>query len=114
MIYATEAERDAAWHEVLAACPGMELTSSLPCNMEINAPGVTTGSGLMALARPLGLARAQVMAVGDSGNDCAMIEAAGLGVAMGNATDDIKKIADVTTDDNNHDGVAAAIENYVL
>ena len=72
MIYATEAERDAAWHEVLAACPGMELTSSLPCNMEINAPGVTKGSGLMALARTLGLTRAQVMAVGDSGNDCAM------------------------------------------
>ena len=114
MLYATEAERDAAWHEVLAACPGMELTSSLPCNMEINAPGVTKGSGLMALARTLGLTRAQVMAVGDSGNDCAMIEAAGLGVAMGNSTDDIKKIADVTTDDNNHDGVAAAIENYVL
>ena len=56
MIYATEAERDAAWHEVLAACPGMELTSSLPCNMEINAPGVTKGSGLMALARTLGAA----------------------------------------------------------
>lgn len=54
------------------------------------------------------------MAVGDSGNDHAMIEAAGLGVAMGNATDDIRKIADVTTDDNNHDGVAAAIEKYVL
>ena len=53
MLYATEAERDAAWHEVLAACPGMELTSSLPCNMEINAPGVTKGSGLMALARTL-------------------------------------------------------------
>lgn len=49
-----------------------------------------------------------------SGNDRAMIEAAGLGVAMGNATDDIRKIADVTTDDNNHDGVAAAIEKYVL
>ena len=44
----------------------------------------------------------------------AMIEAAGLGVAMGNATDDIRKIADATTDDNNHDGVAAAIEKYVL
>lgn len=43
-----------------------------------------------------------------------MIEAAGLGVAMGNATDDIRKIADVTTDDNNHDGVAVAIEKYVL
>ena len=114
MIYHDEAGRDAAWHAIEAACPGMELTSSLPRNMEVNAPGVTKGSGLLALAAHLGLTRAQTMAVGDSGNDRAMIEAAGLGVAMGNATDDIRKIADVTTDDNNHDGVAAAIEKYVL
>ena len=114
LIYHDEAERDAAWRAIEAACPGVELTSSLPRNMEVNAPGVTKGSGLLALAAHLGLTRAQTMAVGDSGNDRAMIEAAGLGVAMGNATDDIRKIADVTTDDNNHDGVAAAIEKYVL
>lgn len=114
MLYHNEAERDAAWRAVQQACPGMELTSSLPGNMEINAPGVTKGSGLLALAAHLGLRREQTMAVGDSGNDRAMIEAAGLGVAMGNATDDIKKIADATTDDNNHDGVAKAIEKYVL
>ena len=114
MLYHDEAERDAAWRSIEAACPGVELTSSLPRNMEVNAPGVTKGSGLLALAAHLGLTRAQTMAVGDSGNDHAMIEAAGLGVAMGNATDDIRKIADVTTDDNNHDGVAAAIEKYVL
>ena len=114
MIYHDEAERDAAWRAIEAACPAVELTSSLPRNMEVNAPGVTKGSGLLALAAHLGLTRAQTMAVGDSGNDRAMIEAAGLGVAMGNATDDIRKIADVTTDDNNHDGVAAAIEKYVL
>ena len=106
--------RDAAWRAIEAACPAVELTSNLPRNMEVNAPGVTKGSGLLALAAHLGLTRAQTMAVGDSGNDRAMIEAAGLGVAMGNATDDIRKIADVTTDDNNHDGVAAAIEKYVL
>ena len=114
MIYHDEGERDAAWRAIEAACPGVELTSSLPRNMEVNAPGVTKGSGLLALAAHLGLTRAQTMAVGDSGNDRAMIEAAGLGVAMGNATDDIRKIADVTTDDNNHDGVAVAIEKYVL
>ena len=108
MLYHNEAERDAAWRAIEAACPGMELTSSLPGNMEINAPGVTKGSGLLALRRE------QTMAVGDSGNDRAMIEAAGLGVAMGNATDDIKEIADATTDDNNHDGVAKAIEKYAL
>lgn len=114
MIYRTEEERDAMRRKVLDTCPGMVITSSLPRNMEINAPGVTKGSGLLALAKHLGLRREQVMAVGDSGNDYAMIEAAGLGVAMGNATEDIKKIADVTTEDNNHDGVAVAIEKYVL
>ena len=114
MIYHDAAERDAAWHTVETVCPGVELTSSLPRNMEINAPGVTKGSGLLALAAHLGLTREQTMAVGDSGNDSAMLAAAGLGVAMGNATDDVKKIADVTTEDNNHDGVAAAIEKYVL
>ena len=82
MIYHDEAERDAAWRAIEAACPGVELTSSLPRNMEVNAPGVTKGSGLLALAAHLGLTRAQTMAVGDSGNDRAMIEAAGLGVAM--------------------------------
>lgn len=79
MLYHDEAERDAAWRAIEAACPGVELTSSLPRNMEVNAPGVTKGSGLLALAAHLGLTRAQTMAVGDSGNDRAMIEAAGLG-----------------------------------
>ena len=54
------------------------------------------------------------MAIGDSGNDLTMIEAAGLGVAMGNATEDVRAAADVITADNNHDGVAQAIEDYVL
>ena len=45
MIYHDEAERDAAWRAIEAACPGVELTSSLPRNMEVNAPGVTKGSG---------------------------------------------------------------------
>lgn len=68
----------------------------------------------MALAERLGLALDEVMAVGDSGNDLTMLEAAGLGVAMGNATEEIKQAADVITADNNHDGVAEAIEKYVL
>ena len=54
------------------------------------------------------------MAVGDSGNDLSMIQAAGLGVAMGNAMPEVLAAADVTTADNNHDGVALAIEKYAL
>ncbi len=114
IMYRTEAERNAAWQAVAKACPEIEITSSLERNMELNAPGISKGRGLMALAERLGLALDEVMAVGDSGNDLTMLEAAGLGVAMGNATEEIKQAADVITADNNHDGVAEAIEKYVL
>lgn len=114
ILYPTEDIRDMAWKAVAAGCPELEITSSVERNMELNAPGVSKGPGLMALAEQLGLARGEVMAVGDSGNDRTMVELAGLGVAMGNATDEIKKAADVITADNNHDGVAEAIEKYVL
>lgn len=114
ILYPTESQRDAAWQAVARACPRVEITSSIERNMELNAPGVSKGRGLMALAERLGLARDQVMAVGDSGNDLTMLEAAGLGVAMGNATAEVRHAADVVTADNNHDGVAEAIEKYVL
>lgn len=114
ILYPTEEVRDAAWQAVAAACPELEIASSIERNMELNAPGVSKGPGLMALARRLGLTRDQVMAVGDSGNDRTMVELAGLGVAMGNATPEIQQVADVITADNNHDGVAEAIEKYVL
>ena len=107
------AARDAAWQAV-ASRFNVEITSSIPNNMEINAPGVTKGSGLKTLADTLGLAMNQVMACGDSGNDLAMIQAAGYGIAMGNATPDVLAAARYVTDDNNHDGVAKAIETYVL
>lgn len=54
----------------------------------------------------LGIKREEVIAMGDSYNDQAMIEFAGLGVAMGNAPDDIKEIANYVTDTNMNDGVA--------
>ena len=111
--YRDNAARDAAWQAVASRFT-VEITSSIPNNMEINAPGVTKGSGLKTLADTLGLAMNQVMACGDSGNDLAMIQAAGYGIAMGNATPDVLAAARYVTDDNNHDGVAKAIETYVL
>ena len=114
ILYPTLAVRDAAWQAVAERFPDMEITTSLACNLEVNAPGVSKGTGLLALARVLGLTPAQVMACGDSGNDLTMIELAGLGVAMGNATEPVKAAAKVVTQDNNHDGVALAIEKYAL
>ena len=114
ILYPDDTVRDAAKAALAAACPGVEITSSMPRNLEVNAPGVNKGRGLLALAAELELDRRQVMACGDSGNDLEMIRAAGLGVAMGNASPDVLAAADVITLDNNHDGVAAAIETYVL
>ena len=114
MMYATVEQRDAAWRGMEAACPELEIASSIERNLELSAPGVTKGRGLMALAAHLGLTPGQVMAVGDSGNDLTMVQMAGLGVAMANATPDVLAAADVVTGDNNHDGVAQAIEKYVL
>ena len=55
------------------------------------------------------------IAVGDEENDCPMIEAAGVGVAMANASDAAKAVADyVTEHDNNHSGIAEVIEKFVL
>lgn len=114
ILYPTLAVRDAAWQAVAERFPDVEITTSLACNLEVNAPGVSKGTGLLALARVLGLEPAQVMACGDSGNDLTMIQLAGLGVAMGNATEPVKAAAKVITRDNNHDGVALAIEKYAL
>lgn len=113
IMYPDLATRDAAWAAVTAACE-VEATTSMPLNLELNAPGVNKGSALLALAGVLGLRPAQVMACGDSGNDLEMVRMAGLGVAMENATDAVKAVADYITADNNHDGVALAIEKFVL
>ena len=112
MFFAQVSQREEAQRQ--AEAMGLEVTSSLPTNLELNAGGVNKGRGLLALAKALGFAREQVMACGDSGNDAAMLKAVGLGVAMGNATPDILAAADAVTDTNDRDGVAKALERFVL
>ena len=68
-----------------------------------------------ALLERMGLTRENLMACGDGLNDRSMIAYAGVGVAMQNAEDAVKAVADyVTAADNNHDGVAEAIEKFIL
>ena len=54
------------------------------------------------------------LALGDAANDLEMMKAAGFSIAMGNAAEDIKKIADAITSSNDEAGVAEAIQKYVL
>lgn len=93
---------------------GLEITNSSPLNLEINPLGVTKAAALEELCELLGCGMPQVVTMGDSLNDLAMIQAAGLGVAMGNAQDAVKDQADYVTLTNEQHGVAHVIRNLVL
>lgn len=92
----------------------VHITKSKPCFLEMTDCSVNKGVALAALAELLGIAQEDVMAIGDSFNDLEMIQYAGLGVAMGNARSEIKEQADIVTVTNEEDGVAEALERYVL
>ena len=83
-------------------------------NLEFTRADANKGIGLRNLAEILGVNPDATMAIGDTENDLAIIEAAGIGVAMGNATDAVKARADYVTTTNTKDGVAAAIEHFIL
>ncbi|MEW9676014.1 Cof-type HAD-IIB family hydrolase [Lentibacillus sp. L22] len=100
--------------EKLSYHKGLELSNSTPTNIEINPAGVNKATAITKVCDWLGMRMDNVMAVGDSLNDIKMIQEAGIGVAMGNAQEAIKMAADFVTDTNNQDGVAMAIERFVL
>jgi len=78
------------------------------------APGVSKGKALKALASHLGIALAEVIAIGDGNNDISLLSSAGLGIAMGNATDEVKEVAGYVTLDVERGGIAAAIKKFLL
>jgi 5-amino-6-(5-phospho-D-ribitylamino)uracil phosphatase len=91
-----------------------ELSNSTLTNIEVNSAGINKARGLETVCSRLGIEMKNVMAVGDSMNDLAMIKEAGVGVAMGNAQDIVKEAADWVTATNEEDGVAKAIHKWVL
>ena len=91
-----------------------EISNSSLVNIEVNAMGINKAKGLEKVCSLLGISMKNVMAVGDSLNDIAMITEAGLGIAMGNAQDAVKEAADDITGDNTESGVAQAIHKWVL
>ncbi|MDR0602653.1 MAG: Cof-type HAD-IIB family hydrolase [Treponema sp.] len=96
---------------------GKEITlfTSKPYFLEILPAGTDKGSALAKVAELLGVGREEVLAIGDSMNDEAMIRWAGRGVAMVNGDERIKNIASLVTErSNDDDGVAEVIEKYIL
>lgn len=93
----------------------IDLYPSSPFFLEAVPLGVAKDASLAALLDRMGLTRENLMACGDGMNDRSMLEFAGVGVAMRNAEPAVKAVADVVTEaDNNHDGVAEAVEQWIL
>ncbi len=82
--------------------------------INVVAAGVSKGKALEALTAHLGIAMSEVVAIGDGINDLPLFSKAGLAIAMGNAPDEVKAVADHVTLDVDHSGTAAAIEKFLL
>ncbi|MCH4192360.1 MAG: Cof-type HAD-IIB family hydrolase [Butyrivibrio sp.] len=98
----------------LMTIEGIRVVVPSPSNLEVGAARSDKGLALLSLAEYLGIPRASVMAMGDSDNDVGLLKNAGLSVAMGNASPHVREISMHVTDDNEHDGVAKAIEEFAL
>ena len=100
--------------KVLAEIENITLTSSFTYNNEIGGKETSKAKALRFLMDMLEVTEEELMCCGDSPNDLQMIELSKIGVAMGNALDLVKDRADYVTDTNHNDGVAKAIEKFVL
>ena len=92
----------------------LNITRSKPYYLEVMNPLANKAQALKVLAEHLGIHQREVMALGDSYNDMEMIKWAGLGVAMGNAPAEVKAVADYVTSSNEEDGVAEALQYWIL
>jgi Cof subfamily protein (haloacid dehalogenase superfamily) len=90
------------------------VTRSLPEFVEVLNPVVDKGEALRFVATRLGVTMEETVAIGDSWNDAPMLEAAGFGIAMGSAPAELRDVAKAVVADVAHDGVAEAIDRYVL
>lgn len=92
----------------------LEIAGSIGVGIELSPLHANKSDGLINLCRLLNLPIEESIAIGDADNDRGILKVAGLSVAMGNALPEIQRIADVITEDCDHDGAAKALERYLL
>ena len=112
LFFARQVDKAAFW----ARLKDFDLfaTDSLGHGIELSPLGASKSEGLKRLCDHLGIPLAASIGVGDGGNDVDLVRSAGLGVAMGNASDAVKAAADVVVEDCDHDGAALAVRRYLL
>lgn len=93
--------------------PQIYVVKSFAYFCEIANKEATKGNAIKILADLYGITTDEVLAIGDNNNDIEMVETAGVGVAMGNGTEEIKKRADFVTDNVEHNGFVKAIDKFV-
>lgn len=91
----------------------LTVVQTAPFYLEVIPKVINKGQGIRDICAVLGIDPAQVISFGDAANDIPMLEAAGMGVAMGNAQEAVKAAADMVTLSNNEDGIAAALEKLL-
>ena len=100
--------------ELLGGIDGLENVRWSPNFLDIVSAGCGKGDAIDAFCARLGITPAECMAIGDGGNDVHMLRHAGIGVAMGQASDNVKAAADVIAPSVDEDGAVWAIRKYVL
>lgn len=114
IVFAVSSQKLANFKDKVSEIESIVCFGSGSHSLEINYKDASKGEAVKQLAKHYGFKREEIMCIGDNENDVSMIEYAGLGIAMENAIDKVKEIADYITDDNKNDGVAKALEKFVL
>lgn len=91
----------------------LTVVQTAPFYLEVIPRRINKGQGIQDICAAIGISTEEVIAFGDAANDIPMLQAAGVGVAMGNATDAVKAEANYVTLSNNEDGIAAALEKFL-
>ena len=116
LLFIDEPEALAPVQSELQAVLGDEacIEKSKPRYLEVTHPEANKGSALNFLAEHLGIERSHVIGIGDNHNDTDLVKAAGFGIAMGNAVDELKALADYTSLSNNEEGVLHVLNKFIL
>lgn len=110
VLVATEGESE----RIQKQFPRVKLTRSSPYSMDVISEGQSKVKGIERVGQRYGFDLSEVIAFGDSDNDIEMLSQVGIGVAMGNASQQVRENARYTTADNNDDGISKALAHYGL
>ncbi len=109
-----DAERVTGWVEELGKkFPELYIVKSTPYFCEISSKYAKKSAGVECLCKLWNIKKEEVMTIGDQNNDIELLKAGGISVAMGNATDELKKYAAFVTDTVENDGFVKAVEKFV-